>query len=101
MQSFTRRVKELIRQIPAGRVCTYGMIAASAGNARAARQVGRILHACSRKDHLPWHRVVNRHGRISLPNQAGSALQRRLLEAEGIVFGPEGAIDLDECLWLP
>ena len=61
-QTFTTRVIEAIRSIPAGRVATYGQIADMAGNRRAARQVARLLHACSHTQGLPWHRVVNREG---------------------------------------
>lgn len=98
---FSNRLKTLIRQIPAGRVSTYGMIAGCAGNRRAARQVVRILHAASAKDGLPWHRVVTREGRIALPPGRGFEEQKRLLEAEGVVFGAGGRIDLERFLWSP
>ncbi|BCS94480.1 methylated-DNA methyltransferase [Desulfoluna limicola] len=97
---FTQRVVELIRGIPPGRVCTYGLLAASAGNPRAARQVSRILHSCSEKEGLPWHRVVNREGRISLTGSAHD-VQKGLLLSEGVLFLPSGALDLDQCLWVP
>ncbi|SCX75282.1 MGMT family protein [Desulfoluna spongiiphila] len=97
---FTRRVIALIHSIPSGRVCTYGLLAASAGNPKGARQVSRILHSCSQKEGLPWHRVVNRMGRISL---TGSSLdvQKGLLMSEGISFDPDGGLDLDRYLWVP
>ncbi len=101
MKPFTASVKALIKQIPEGKVCTYGFIAASAGNPRAARQVARILHSCSEKDGLPWHRVVNRNGKISLRPYQGYEIQRQLLEAEGIVFDLDGAISFDVFLWMP
>lgn len=100
-QTFTERLIELIRRIPAGRVATYGQIAAMAGNPKAARQVARALHACSQKEDLPWHRVVNREGRIALKTYAGGAEQQRLLENEGVQFDPSGVIDLDVFLWRP
>jgi methylated-DNA-protein-cysteine methyltransferase-like protein len=101
MNSFTSAVKNLINQIPQSRVCTYGIIAACAGNPWAARQVARILHACSKKDGLPWHRVVNKQGKISLKPSCGYEVQKQLLEAEGIAFGSNDIICLDSFLWLP
>ena len=101
MNQFTIDVKKLILQIPAGRVATYGQIAAQAGNPRAARQVARILHACARKDGLPWHRVVNQHGRISLRQSQGYEIQQTLLELEGVVFSENNRIDLERFIWNP
>ena len=99
IQSFTDRVIDAIRSIPAGRVATYGQIAAMAGNRRAARQVARILHACSNAHGLPWHRVVNREGRIALRPSQGYEDQRLLLENEGVDFDGIGRIDLERFLW--
>jgi len=98
---FTINVKNQILQIPAGKVATYGQIAAQAGNPRAARQVARILHSCSRKDNLPWHRVVNQHGGISLRQSQGYEIQQTLLEREGVVFTENSRIDLTRFLWRP
>ena len=64
-----------------------------AGNHRAARQVSRILHSCSKKYDLPWHRVINSQGLISLNNQAYD-LQYELLKSEGVEFGLKNKIDL-------
>ena len=99
--AFTDRVIQTVRDIPAGKVATYGQIARMAGSPRAARQVARILHACSAKEGLPWHRVVNREGRIALKPFQGFEEQRRLLEREGIRLDSSGAIDLRRFLWLP
>lgn len=63
---FYQRVGCIIRRIPEGKVATYGQIAALAGNHRAARQVAWILHSSSKKENLPWHRVVNSQEGISL-----------------------------------
>ena len=98
-EPFTIKVIELIREIPKGRVATYGFIAALAGNPRAARQVARVLHSCSRKEVLPWHRVVNREGRISLKLFQGYEIQKQLLEDEGVLFDQKGRIDLNIFLW--
>jgi methylated-DNA-protein-cysteine methyltransferase-like protein len=100
-QPFTDRVVEAIRSIPPGRVATYGQIAAMAGNRRAARQVARVLHACSHTRGLPWHRVVNREGRIALPASRGYEDQRRLLQSEGVGFDTADRIDLERFLWRP
>jgi methylated-DNA-protein-cysteine methyltransferase-like protein len=98
---FTFKVKNLIKQIPEGKVTTYGYIAAIAGNPQAARQVARILHSCSRKDNLPWHRVVNRNGQISLKHYNGYEVQKQQLEREGVVFAENDIINFDTYLWLP
>ena len=90
--SFTNAVLEVIKAIPEGRVISYGKIGALAGNPRGARQVARILHSMSRGHDLPWHRVVNAKGKISLPPGGGRELQRALLEAEGVVFSSSGRI---------
>jgi len=95
---FSQRVIEIIRKIPEGRVTTYGQIAVMAGNRFAARQVVRILHSCSGKETLSWHRVINSKGTISLGGE-GYKMQRRLLEAEGIIFDEAGRIDFDRFLW--
>ena len=99
--TFTERVREIIKQIPQGKVTTYGIIAAGAGNGSGARQVARILHSSSKTHGLPWHRVVNRAGKISLAPGRGYEMQRDLLLSEGIIFTVNDVIDLDQFLWLP
>ncbi len=94
MTESTRRIIETIAAIPRGHVATYGQVAAAAGVHGQARQVVRILHTHSRTHTLPWHRVVNRHGMISLPPDRGGALQRSLLEDEGVEFDGSGRIDM-------
>lgn len=96
---FTERVQRIIGGIPPGKVMTYGLVASRAGNRAGARQVARILHATSEKHDLPWHRVVNREGRISLPPGRGHEEQRALLAAEGVRIDGDGRIDLDRFLW--
>jgi len=91
-----RRIYATVRKIPAGRVATYGQVALEAGLPGRARQVGYAMAALPDGSDVPWHRVVNARGGIS-PRSAGSAfeeIQRRMLAAEGIGFGPEGLIDL-------
>ncbi|MDR0270448.1 MGMT family protein [Paenibacillus sp.] len=94
MQPFTKAVIEQIKSIPAGKVMTYGGIAAAAGSPRAARQVVRILHSMSSKYQLPWHRVVNAKGEIALLDDESRFLQQSLLEDEGVEIGLNGRIDL-------
>lgn len=100
-ETFTQRVRNLIKSIPSGKVATYGLIAVCAGNPRAARQVVRVLHSSSQKHRLPWHRVINSKGRISLPHGNGYEIQKELLTKEGIVFDQNDRIDLDLFLWNP
>ncbi|MBE0712430.1 MAG: MGMT family protein, partial [Candidatus Aminicenantes bacterium] len=84
---FTRMVKDAIRAIPSGRVATYGQIAALAGRERAARGVAWILHSSSCAAGLPWHRVINVRGAISLGCGRGFEEQKKRLAAEGVVVG--------------
>jgi methylated-DNA-protein-cysteine methyltransferase-like protein len=93
--SFTARAAELIRSIPKGRVATYGQIAGMAGDPRGAREVVRALHT---QKGLPWHRVLAAGGRITLPG-GGGALQRKLLEAEGVKFRADGTVSLSDYGW--
>ena len=84
MHSFTENTISVIKHIPPGKVMTYGQIAKVAGNPGGARQVARILHSMSRKYQLPWHRVVNAQGRISLMEEESFQEQKLSLEAEGV-----------------
>ncbi len=91
----------VILDIPRGRVATYGQIADLAGLPRNARLVGRALRTAPEDADLPWHRVVNHTGRVSDRNARTSERdQRRLLEAEGIVFRGDRVV-LDACRWDP
>ncbi len=101
ISTFTQKVIKVIQSIPYGRVSTYGVIAIYADNPRGARQVSRILHSSSRKYALPWHRVVNKKGSISLPRGGGYEKQKALLLAEDIIFDENDVIDLDTFLWWP
>jgi len=99
--TFHGRAVKIIKRIPRGRVATYGQIAALAGNPRAARMVVRVLHACSEKERLPWHRVINSRGTISLKRHEGYELQKAMLTDEGIEFADGDRIDLKRYLWKP
>ena len=96
---FSKKAIELMKQIPAGRVCTYGQIATLAGNNKGARQVVRLLNSSWKKENLPWHRIVNSKGTISLRPGDGYEMQKSLLEAEGIEFNSNDKIDFKRFLW--
>lgn len=96
---FTQDALHIIKHIPHGRVLTYGRVASLAGQSGGARQVSRILHAMSKKYELPWHRVINSKGKISLGPARGRELQKALLESEGIEFSPNGSLDLEIYMW--
>ncbi len=93
--SVFERIYAVVKTISAGRVATYGMVAMLAGNPRWARVVGYALHVNPQPGIIPCHRVVNRFGETA-PGFAfgGGDVQRDLLEAEGVVFGADGRIDL-------
>lgn len=101
MNNDTRHIIHVIKSIPSGKVLSYGRVAALAGNPRGARQVSRVLHAMSQKHALPWHRVINARGEISLPRGRGFELQKALLEEEGVAVSGRGRVDLDHYLWVP
>lgn len=96
--SFPQRVYQILAAIPEGCVTTYGDIASLAGSPRAARQVGGILKRLPEGSRLPWHRVVNRHGLISLTGP-DFLRQREALVAEGISVSSSGQIELARYRW--
>jgi methylated-DNA-protein-cysteine methyltransferase-like protein len=100
-ESFHEKVVRVIKKIPKGKVATYGQIAAMAGSPRAARQVVRALHSSSRKEKLPWYRVINSQGKIGLKEYQGYDLQKALLEKEGVKFGINDIVDLNKFQWNP
>lgn len=97
---FYERVYALLRQVPPGRVVTYGQVATLLGSPRAARAVGYALRFLPPGTAVPWHRVVNHRGGISLRFPTESpVLQRQLLEQEGIVFDADGCLPLAIYRW--
>ncbi len=96
---FTQNALDVIKHVPEGKVVTYGIVAALAGKSNGARQISRILHSMSKKHNLPWHRVVNAKGKISLRPSQGYELQKALLESEGVRFSQNDTIDLKIFLW--
>lgn len=96
------RIYTVVSLIPAGRVATYGQIADLAGIPRQARQVGYALSALATGHAVPWHRVINARGEISLRARSGyPERQRVLLETEGIRFDSKGRVDLARFRWQP
>ena len=93
------RILSVVDSIPRGRVATYGQVAREAGLPRHARLVGRTLRDLPSGTPLPWHRVVNSAGRISL--RPGAARQRTRLTREGVRFTAKGRIDLARFTWTP
>jgi len=101
MQSLSERIVKVVRKIPEGKVATYGQVADLAGNKKAARQVVRILHTLSSKEKLPWHRVINSRGTISLKPGEGYEMQRAMLLEEGVFFNEHDRVDLEKYGWRP
>lgn len=101
--NFYEQVYAVVRRIPVGQVTSYGRIAHLLGRPRAARAVGYALNALPSAPHIPpvpWHRVVNSHGRISLSNREFNAQeQAERLRAEGIPVTAELTLDLPKHLW--
>ena len=90
-----QRIWQVVALIPPGKVATYGDVAAQAGLPGAARRVGRALKFLPNDTQIPWHRVLNAQGRISQPEGSASQYnQRERLEAEGVLFKANGAVDL-------
>lgn len=96
---FRERVEDIVRQIPRGRVMTYGQIAALAGSAYAARIVGGIAHFGD--PNLPWQRVVNKKGGLASGYPGGRAGHKAALEAEGLEVSDDYYINVQELLWFP
>lgn len=94
-----RRIYEVVKRIPYGRVATYGQVAALAGDKNMARAVGNALHNNPDPGNIPCHRVVNSRGELSGAFAFGGAsVQAKLLEAEGVQL-VDGRVDLDKYQW--
>ena len=97
---FFAKVYEVVRQIPLGKVATYGQIARLCGNVRMSRQVGWALHVNPEPYITPCHRVVNREGRLSGGFAFGGIdVQRYLLANEGVTFIDHETVDMSKHLW--
>lgn len=103
--SFFDQVYGVVKRIPAGKVATYGQVAAILENPRAARTVGWALNGLPDRlaERVPWHRVINAQGRISNSGgrHGGAEEQLRRLQKEGIKFDQTGRCDLRKFLWEP
>ena len=100
MKSFVERVYDLVRRIPRGRVASYGGVAAMLGRPRAARAVGQALRALPDDSDVPWWRVINARGEISVRGPGNiERLQRKLLEREGVRFNTSGRTDWERWGW--
>jgi methylated-DNA-protein-cysteine methyltransferase-like protein len=95
------KIFAIVRRIPRGRVATYGQIASLAGLPGSARRVGYALFTLTSATALPWQRVVNAKGGISLDPLNGGLTQRLLLEKEGVLFDARGRIPLTRYRWRP
>ena len=95
MSSLKEKVYDFVKNIPRGKVATYGQIALHLGNRNFARAVGNILHSNPDPEHIPCHRVVNAQGRLSRSYAFGGIdAQRCLLESEGVVLKNDRVVDL-------
>lgn len=100
--NFFERVYEIVRQIPEGKVTSYGAIAKALGAARSARMVGWAMNASHNLDDVPAHRVVNRIGMLSGKHHfEGTNLMQQLLENEGIQVVDNQIIDFEKHFWEP
>jgi methylated-DNA-protein-cysteine methyltransferase-like protein len=94
MTESTRRIIAALKSVAPGRVSSYRNVALAAGLPNGARQVARILHAMSRTQDLPWHRIIRADGRIALPPGGGREEQIALLRSEGVEVGKNGVVDM-------
>jgi methylated-DNA-protein-cysteine methyltransferase-like protein len=103
--NFYEQVYAVVRRVPPGQVTTYGRVAEMLGRPRAARAVGYALNALKDKqdadyESVPWQRVINSQGRISIINREFSAKQQAdILRSEGVIVSTDLRIDLDRSLW--
>ena len=100
-EGFFERVYDVVRQIPAGRVASYGQVARMVGEPRKARFVGYAMHASpGMAGGVPCHRVVFKDGTLCSGFAfGGSDQQRALLDGEGVTFLPDGRVDMEACDW--
>ena len=100
MKTVFEQIYDVVRQIPRGRVATYGQIATLAGNPRWSRVVGYALHVNPEPGEIPCHRVVNRLGETSKAFAfGGEDMQIALLEEEGVIFNEDGRVNLAQFQW--
>ena len=99
--SLFKTIYSVVKQVPSGKVATYGQIAALI-NPCTPRQVGFAMAATPPNSGIPWHRVINSQGKISIRSSGVESIeQKSLLESEGVIFNSAGKVDLNEFLWEP
>lgn len=99
---FFEKVYAVAREIPYGRVTSYGAIARYLGTARSARMVGWAMNACNGREDVPAHRVVNRKGLLSGKHHfSGTNLMQQLLESEGVEVKDNHIVRFEELFWDP
>jgi methylated-DNA-protein-cysteine methyltransferase-like protein len=96
-------IYSIVKKIPRGKIATYGQIASLVRPELPARIVGYALNGLTDDTDVPWHRVINRQGKISYATAQNEyiSLQQKILEQEGIIFTSSGIIDLEKYLWSP
>ena len=98
-------IYSVVRRIPRGRVLTYGQVAELAGRPGAARLAGAAMRVIPEQLGLPWQRVIGKKGKglgkVSIHDPVGGAIQRQMLEAEGVVFSESGSVRLADFGWIP
>ena len=100
-QSYRERVYGIVRQIPRGRVMTYGQLAEILGEGYTPRTVGYVMHGAD-SENVPWQRLINAQGACSTGKMTMPVnLQQSMLESEGVVFSEKGKCDLKVYLWFP
>ena len=98
-ESMYCRIYSVVNMVPPGKVATYGQIARIAGRC-SARNVGYAMSSVSSDSDVPWHRVINSRGRISVRSSGEACTaQGRMLESEGVVFSTAGTVDLERFGW--
>jgi methylated-DNA-protein-cysteine methyltransferase-like protein len=100
--TFKEKVIKLIQEVPYGKVASYSQIALLAGSPRAARQVGSILNHLEHRIELPWWRVINNSGRISIKGSDYSPIDQKLrLESEGLTIYDDLSFEIEKYRWNP
>lgn len=101
-KDFFQKVYEVVKQIPYGKITTYGSIAKKIGAPRSARMVGYALNASHLKEDIPAHRVVNRKGHLTGKHHfQGTNLMQQLLENEAVVIKDHAVQDFEKHFWEP
>lgn len=99
-KGFFEQVYDIVAEIPAGKVMSYGQIAELLGHPRGARTVGWAMRSCPDELNLPWHRVVKKDGSLApymtLGVNFGDDIRRHLLEEDGVEFLPDGRVDMEQ-----